>query len=116
MVWVELAWRRAVPAVAPRAWEECEAAEPQRASPRAGLGAVPRDGEVALLPAGSRVAGEPRVSVAAEARLGAAAPRAAGPAWLAARVEPPLGECRKSRKTCSRRGKTCGTLGTSPAR
>jgi hypothetical protein len=120
---VELAWRRAVPAVAPRAWEECEAAEPQRArtrraSPRAALGAVPRDGAVALLPAGPWVAGEPRVSVAAEPRLGAAAPQTAGPAWLAARVEaePPLGECRKSRKTCSRRGKTCDSLGTSPAR
>ena len=132
MVWVELAWRRAAPAVAPRdGEEECEAAKPrrartQRASQRAAPGAVPpgeeavapRDGEVALLPAGPGAAGEPQVSAVAEARLGAAAPRAVGPARLVAGVgaEPLPGECRKIRRTCSRRGKTCGTLGTSPAR
>lgn len=129
MAWSKLAWRRTAPTVAPPAGAEREAPEPQRTRTRRALqGAVPvtvplggqpvarRDEEVALLLAGPWAARERRVS-AVEVRLGAAAPWAVEPARLAEGVEAePPGECRKSRKTCFRWGKTCDTLGISPAR
>jgi hypothetical protein len=89
----------------------------ERASPQA-VPAEPLDAVEVLLQAGLRVAeGGQQASVVQVARRAEAARRVAGPVQAEAPPEEvqPAKESHRSRRICSRRGKTCGTSGTSPA-